>query len=310
MHVWALAPIGIDNHQRGPAVLEVHGGPHCQYGCTYYNEFQVLAASGLEVVYSNPRGSKGYGEDHCMAIRADWGNKDWVDIEAVTHWMQNQPNIHPGQLGIMGGSYGGYMTNWAVSHSDAYKAAITDRCVSNFTSMGGNSDFVDEKDVGIGVNGDGESEADEHAAGIGVDRVVDEVFDAGEGDDAVERAVDVGAGKAEDAAVEVDVFAAGKQGVKACAEFEQGCDASADGDAAGGRRGDAGDDFEQRAFAGTVRADEAEGFAGVDGEGDVLKRVKRRGFAAAQEIAESAAPEEHACAAAVAEGLGDGVEFD
>ncbi|MCE9558324.1 MAG: S9 family peptidase, partial [Armatimonadetes bacterium] len=146
VHVWALAPIGIDNHQRGPAVLEVHGGPHCQYGCTYYNEFQVLAASGLEVVYSNPRGSKGYGEDHCMAIRADWGNKDWVDIEAVTHWMQNQPNIHPGQLGIMGGSYGGYMTNWAVSHSDAYKAAITDRCVSNFTSMGGNSDFVDEKD--------------------------------------------------------------------------------------------------------------------------------------------------------------------
>jgi dipeptidyl aminopeptidase/acylaminoacyl peptidase len=100
-----------------------------------------LAAQGYVVVYSNPRGSKGYGEGFCGAIRGDWGNKDWDDIQAVTRWMQHQPYIHPGQMAVMGGSYGGYMTNWTIGHTDAFRVAITDRCVSNFVSMSGSSDF-------------------------------------------------------------------------------------------------------------------------------------------------------------------------
>lgn len=141
VHAWVMKPIGYLEPKRYPAVLEVHGGPHAQYGWAFFHEFQVLAAAGYAVVYSNPRGSKGYGEAFCAAIRGCWGESDWEDVQAVTRWMQAQPYIHPGQIGIMGGSYGGYMTNWAVGHSKDYRAAITDRCVSNIVSEGGSSDF-------------------------------------------------------------------------------------------------------------------------------------------------------------------------
>lgn len=146
VHCWVLKPRGYLDPKRYPAVLEIHGGPHTQYGWTYFHEFQVLAAAGYAVVYSNPRGSKGYGEAHCAAIRGDWGNKDWEDIQTVTRFMQHQTFIHPGQMGVMGGSYGGYMTNWVIGHTHDFRAAITDRCVSNMVSMGGNSDFPFNKD--------------------------------------------------------------------------------------------------------------------------------------------------------------------
>jgi dipeptidyl aminopeptidase/acylaminoacyl peptidase len=130
--------------KRYPAVLEIHGGPHAQYGVGYFHEFQCLAAQGYVVIYSNPRGSKGYGQDFCAAIRGNWGNKDWDDVQAVTRFMQQQRFINPKRMGVMGGSYGGYMTNWVIGHSNAFRAAITDRCVSNLLSMFGNSDYVDE----------------------------------------------------------------------------------------------------------------------------------------------------------------------
>lgn len=146
VQAWVIKPVGYLEPKRYPAILEIHGGPHAQYGWAFFHEFQVLAASGHVVVYSNPRGSKGYGEEFCKAIRGNWGGPDWEDVQAVVRWMQHQPYIHPGLIGVMGGSYGGYMTNWAVGHSDAFKAAITDRCVSNLVSMGGNSDFPINKD--------------------------------------------------------------------------------------------------------------------------------------------------------------------
>lgn len=147
VQTWVMKPIDYMEPRRYPSVLEIHGGPHGQYGWVFFHEFQVLAAAGYVVVYSNPRGSKGYGEEHTMAIKGDWGNKDWDDIQAVTRWMQHQPYIHPGQMGVMGGSYGGYMTNWVIGHTDEFKAAITDRCVSNMVSMAGNSDFPFNKDA-------------------------------------------------------------------------------------------------------------------------------------------------------------------
>lgn len=125
-----------------PGVLEIHGGPHMMYGYSFMHEFQLLAAEGYTVVYSNPRGSKGYGEAHTMAIRNSWGDKDWVDIQAVTRWMQADAGIDSGRMGVMGGSYGGYMTNWVVGHTHDFKAAITDRCVSNLVSKAGNSDYL------------------------------------------------------------------------------------------------------------------------------------------------------------------------
>jgi dipeptidyl aminopeptidase/acylaminoacyl peptidase len=141
VHAWVIKPIDYLEPRRYPAVLEIHGGPHTQYGWVFFHEFQLLAAQGYVVVYSNPRGSKGYGEAHTAAIRGDWGNKDWDDIQAVTRWMQHQTYIHPGRMGVMGGSYGGYMTNWVIGHTHDFRAAITDRCVSNMVSMAGSSDF-------------------------------------------------------------------------------------------------------------------------------------------------------------------------
>jgi len=139
---WVLKP----KAKKAPAVLEIHGGPHAQYGVAFFHELQMLASAGYAVFYSNPRGSKGYGHEHCAAIKGDWGNKDWQDIEAVIEFMKAQKYVNSKRLGVMGGSYGGYMTNWAVGHTRAFKAAITDRCVANLVSMVGSSDFVDAPD--------------------------------------------------------------------------------------------------------------------------------------------------------------------
>ena len=141
LHAWVMKPVGDLAGKRYPAVLEIHGGPHAQYGWAFFHEFQVLAAQGYVVVFSNPRGSKGYGEKHCDSINGSWGNTDWTDIQTVRDWMKAQPFINPAKMGVMGGSYGGYMTNWVVGHTNDFRAAITDRCVSNLVSMGGSSDF-------------------------------------------------------------------------------------------------------------------------------------------------------------------------
>ncbi len=149
--VWILEPppgaarpaarAGTARRGKRPAIIEVHGGPHAQYGAPFFHEFQLLAAQGYVVAYSNPRGSKGYGRDHCAAIRGSWGDKDWLDVQAVTAFVAQRKDVDPKRIGIMGGSYGGYMTNWAIAHSKAYRAAITDRCVSNLLSFAGNSDY-------------------------------------------------------------------------------------------------------------------------------------------------------------------------
>jgi dipeptidyl aminopeptidase/acylaminoacyl peptidase len=152
VQAWIMLPFDYLPPKRIPAILGIHGGPHTQYGWTFFHEFQLLAAQGYAVVYSNPRGSKGYGEAHCDAIRSDWGNKDWEDIQSVTRWMQHHPAIHPGQMGVMGGSYGGYMTNWTIGHCQDFRAAITDRCVSNILSMAGSSDFAFNQNAYFGAD--------------------------------------------------------------------------------------------------------------------------------------------------------------
>lgn len=138
VHVWKLNPSG---KRSGAGVLEVHGGPQCQYGWNFFLEFQVLTAAGYTVVYSNPRGSKGYGQKHVEAIAGKWGQKDWIDVEAAKDWMKGLPEVDPARIGIMGGSYGGYMVNWAVGHTNDFRAAITDRCVSNLISKSLNTDY-------------------------------------------------------------------------------------------------------------------------------------------------------------------------
>lgn len=146
VQLWVMKPVNMKAREKHPAVLEIHGGPHTQYGVGFFHEFQTLAATGYVVVYSNPRGSKGYGRDHCAAIRGLWGGADWEDVKRAAKFMAELPYVDPERRGVMGGSYGGYMTNWAIGHTNEFAGAISDRCVSNLVSMFGNSDYVSEPD--------------------------------------------------------------------------------------------------------------------------------------------------------------------
>jgi dipeptidyl aminopeptidase/acylaminoacyl peptidase len=92
------------------------------------------------VVFSNPRGSKGYGQDFCDGNSHSWGGQDWADVEAVAKDMSKQPFCDIKRMGISGGSFGGYMTLWAIGHTNMFRAAVSDRCVSNMVSMWGSSD--------------------------------------------------------------------------------------------------------------------------------------------------------------------------
>ena len=147
VEAWVMRPAGAKGGAKYPALLNVHGGPFTQYGNKLFDEFQVEAGHGYAVVYCNPRGSSGYSEEWGRAIRgpgADgpgWGTVDFDDClavidEAVEHF----DFIDPDRLGVIGGSYGGYMTSWIVGHTDRFKAAVSERAVNSMVSMWGSSD--------------------------------------------------------------------------------------------------------------------------------------------------------------------------
>ncbi len=139
---WILRPTeaGSGETVMTPGVLQVHGGPHAMYGYSFFFEFQLLVAHGYTVVYSNPRGSTGYGRTFSGAVANDWGGKDYEDVIAGLDAAIARGGIDEGQLGIAGGSYGGFMTNWAIGHTDRFKGAVTMRSVVNMNSFFGTSD--------------------------------------------------------------------------------------------------------------------------------------------------------------------------
>ena len=137
---WILTPPNFRRRRKYPAIVQVHGGPQTQYGYSFFHEMQLMAARGYVVLYTNPRGSQGYGRAFCEAIRGDWGNRDFADVMAGTDYLEALPYVDPKRIGITGGSYGGYMTNWAVGHTRRYKAAVTQRSVVNFEPFFGSSD--------------------------------------------------------------------------------------------------------------------------------------------------------------------------
>jgi len=140
---WLVEPVNREPGKGYPAVLEIHGGPAMMYGCTFSFEFQFLATLGYAVLYTNPRGSVGYGRAFSNALAGfDWGNVDYADIMAgVDAALARFTWIDGGRLGVTGGSYGGYMTNWIVGHTDRFKAAITARSISNWNTMWGTGDI-------------------------------------------------------------------------------------------------------------------------------------------------------------------------
>jgi dipeptidyl aminopeptidase/acylaminoacyl peptidase len=138
---WLLKPRGFDAAKKWPLVLEIHGGPHGAYGHSFFHEFQVLAGRGYAVLYANPRGSHAYGDRFVRACVGDWGGKDYLDLMAGVDHAVGLGWVDRDRLYVTGGSYGGFMTNWVVGHTDRFKAAATQRSISNNISAFGTSDI-------------------------------------------------------------------------------------------------------------------------------------------------------------------------
>ncbi|MHB1854849.1 MAG: S9 family peptidase [Acidimicrobiales bacterium] len=136
---WLVCPPGPGPH---PVVLAIHGGPATQYGYTLFDEAQVYAGAGLAVVMANPRGSSGNGEGHARAIVGDMGHLDRDDLLAVLDLALLDPRLDASRVGVMGGSYGGFMTTWLAAHDGGrFKAAISERAVNTWDSFEGSSDI-------------------------------------------------------------------------------------------------------------------------------------------------------------------------
>lgn len=136
---WLVCPPGPGPH---PVVLAIHGGPATQYGYTLFDEAQVYAGAGLAVVLANPRGSSGYGEEHARAIVGDMGHLDGDDLLAVLDLALEDPRLDADRVGVMGGSYGGFMTTWLAAHDGArFRAAISERALNTWDSFAGSSDI-------------------------------------------------------------------------------------------------------------------------------------------------------------------------
>ncbi len=146
---WVMRPVGLEPGAKAPTLLNIHGGPFTQYGNRFFDEFHVYTGAGYAVVYCNPRGSSGYAEEWGRAIRGasggvgpGWGTVDYADVMAcIEEAVRRFDFIDAERLGVMGGSYGGYMTSWIVSHTDHFKAAISERSVNQWVSMWGSSDL-------------------------------------------------------------------------------------------------------------------------------------------------------------------------
>ncbi len=142
---WMLKPPAAAPATKHPMILEIHGGPRVQYGACFFHEFQVLASAGFYVLFSNPRGAQGYGEAFTRAIVFDWGGPDYEDLmRVVDEALRRYPEIDSERLGVTGGSYGGYMTNWMVGHTDRFRAAVTQRSVVDLKTLLLAGDFSDD----------------------------------------------------------------------------------------------------------------------------------------------------------------------
>jgi len=137
---WLMKPYGYQPGKKYPLVLYIHGGPHSAYGENWFDEFQNLAASGMFVLFTNPRGSSGYGADFTYSTRGRWGAEDYQDLMKAVDIAAKRPDVDSTRMGVTGGSYGGFMTAWVETRTNRFKAAEADRMISEWTYWYGASD--------------------------------------------------------------------------------------------------------------------------------------------------------------------------
>jgi len=138
---WLHKPYGYEAGKQYPLVLYIHGGPHGQYGNVYFHEFQMLAGQGYWTLFTNPRGSTGYGHEFTYATRMRWGMEDYQDLmKAVDEVIRRTGQVDTTRMAVLGGSYGGFMTNWIIGHTNRFAVAQTDRSIANWFSWYGSSE--------------------------------------------------------------------------------------------------------------------------------------------------------------------------
>jgi dipeptidyl aminopeptidase/acylaminoacyl peptidase len=137
---WMMKPYGYEPGKKYPVVLYIHGGPHSQYDEGWFDEFQSLAGGGFWVLYTNPRGSSGYGSEFTNITRGEWGGDDYLDLMKAVDIAAARPDVDSTRMGVTGGSYGGFMTAWIETKTTRFKAAETDRMIANWVSWYSASD--------------------------------------------------------------------------------------------------------------------------------------------------------------------------
>jgi dipeptidyl aminopeptidase/acylaminoacyl peptidase len=141
IQAWVQKPPGFDPSQKYPLILNIHGGPHSAYGYTFDHEFQWMAAKGYVVLYPNPRGSSAYGQEFGNVIQYHYPGDDYKDLMAGVDELLRRGFIDPKKLGVTGGSGGGILTNWVVTQTDRFAAAVAQRSISDWSSFWYTADF-------------------------------------------------------------------------------------------------------------------------------------------------------------------------
>ncbi|MBS3782348.1 MAG: S9 family peptidase, partial [Candidatus Thermoplasmatota archaeon] len=138
---WVMKPVSFEEGEEYPTILEIHGCPKCVYGTVHFHQMQILASSGYAVVFSNPSGSSGNGDDFAD-ITGEYGRRDYEDImNVMDEALERYDFIDEERLGVTGGSYGGFMTNWVIGHTDRFDAAVSFRSISNWISKFATTDI-------------------------------------------------------------------------------------------------------------------------------------------------------------------------
>jgi dipeptidyl aminopeptidase/acylaminoacyl peptidase len=139
---WILKPPGFDGSKKYPMILQVHGGPHIPYGYSFTHEFLWMAAKGYVVLYTNPRGSSSYGQEFGNLIQFAYPGDDYKDLMAGVDVVLARGYVDEKRIGITGGSGGGVLTNWAITQTDRFAAAVSQRSIADWSGFWYTCDFA------------------------------------------------------------------------------------------------------------------------------------------------------------------------